>query len=63
MEPTNTLVLLSNRVIRMHMGIIKNAHIFLGPHMLSIDFVMNIPHDLFYPIIFGRPFITNLNIN
>jgi hypothetical protein len=58
MEPTNTLVLLSNR-FRMHMGIIKNAHIFLGPHMLSIDFVMNIPHDPFYPIIFGRPFIIN----
>jgi hypothetical protein len=53
MQTTQTTILFSDHTTKVHLGVVKNVYIFVGPYMLPVDFVAIVmPHDLFCPIIF-----------
>jgi hypothetical protein len=53
MQTTQTTILLSDHTTKVHLGVVKNVYIFVGPYMLPVDFVAIVmPDDLFCPIIF-----------
>jgi hypothetical protein len=58
MQTTQTIVLLYAHTIKVTLGVVKNVYIFVGPHILPIDFVViDMPLDPLCPIIFSKPFL------
>ena len=61
-EVIDMTVMLGNFTSIRPYGLLRNVLISIGPHMYPIDLiVMDITRDPFYPIIFGKPFLTLTN--
>ena len=55
--------MLADRTLRIPIGIVKNVYLHVGPHAFPIELVvMDMPHDPFCPIIFGRTFLNSAGV-
>jgi hypothetical protein len=59
LENTDMTIMLADKTLRIPMGVIKDASIYVGSHAFPIDFVVvDMPIDDDCPIIFGRTFLS-----
>jgi hypothetical protein len=58
LENTDMTIMLADKTLRIPMGVVKNASVYIGLHIFPIDFVVvDMPTDDYCPIIFGRTFL------
>ncbi|XP_074266342.1 uncharacterized protein LOC141588819 [Silene latifolia] len=62
--PTSMTLQLADRSVQRPMGVIEDVSVKVGNLYIPVDFViLDIPKDQQTPIILGRPFLTNGDVN